>query len=553
MRRTHASLALAGSLLVAACADRVPTDPSPGAPSLRVDASDPTPTSLSLTKVGGYAGGGVGAAEITAFDRVSKRLFVVNGALGTVDVLDLQNPASPRKIATLSVSGGGANSVAADNGVAAVAIQGSPKTAPGTVAFYRTTTLQLISSVTVGALPDMVLFSPDGRYVLVANEGEPNDLYTTDPMGSVSIIDVTNITQPTVRTAGFTQFNGQADQLRAAGVRLFGYNNPSVAQDLEPEYVAVSEDSRTAWVTLQENNALAIVDIDAGVVTDIVPFGYKDHSLAANKLDASDRDDPDGDGPLTNSITIRNWPVLGMYQPDAIAAYTAGGQTYLVTANEGDARVYPPADIPGGPDEGDIFNEEARVGSLPLNTGIFSSAVCGGTCTGSARLGRLNVTRTLGLNPVTGLYDALYAFGARSFSIWTANGQLVWDSGDQLEQLTAALPMVKFNASNSNNTQDDRSDNKGPEPEGIALGRLGAKTFAFIGLERVGGIVVYDVTTPSSPSYVTYVNTRSGATGDRGPEGVIFVPAVRSPSKHPLVIVGNEVSGTTAVFQVTLH
>jgi len=552
MRRSF-PLALAATLVLAACADRVPTDPSGGAPSLRADASDPTPATLTLEKIGGFAGGGAGSAEITAFDPVSKRLFVVNGAQGTVDVLDLRNPASPRKIATLAVAGGGANSVAADNGVVAVAVEGSPKTTPGTVAFYRATTLQPISSVTVGSLPDMVTFSPDGRYVLVANEGEPNELYTTDPEGSISIIDVTNINRPTVRTAGFTQFNGQADQLRAAGVRLFGYNSPSVAQDLEPEYVAVSEDSRTAWVTLQENNALAVVDIEAGVVTDIKPLGFKDHSLAANKLDASDRDDPDGTGPLTNSVNIRNWPVLGMYQPDAIAAYTAGGQTYLVTANEGDARVYPPADIPGGPDEGDIFNEEARVGSLSLNTGIFSSAVCGGTCTGNARLGRLNVTRTLGLNPVTGLYDALYPFGARSFSIWTANGQLVWDSGDQLEQLTAALPMVKFNASHSNNNQDDRSDNKGPEPEGVALGRLGTKTFAFIGLERVGGVVVFDVTNPSSPSYVTYVNTRSGTAGDLGPEGVAFVPAVQSPNKRPLVIVGNEVSGTTAIFQVNLH
>lgn len=534
--RTPRAFALATAVLAAACAPETPTaGPSAAArgATLRAAPSDPTPASIELEKIGTWQGGGAAAAEISAYDDVSKRLFVVNGALGTVDVVDLRDPAKPAPLATLSVTafGASANSVSADRGVVAVAIEAATKTSPGTVAFYRATTLELISSVTVGALPDMLTFTPSGRYVVVANEGEPNTDYTVDPEGSVSIIDVHNVNQPTVRTATFTAFDGRADELRARGVRLFG-PGASVAQDLEPEYVAVDADERTAWVTLQENNALAVVDLASATVTDVVPLGYKRHDLAGNGLDASDRD---------GAVNIRTWPVLGMYQPDGIAAYTAGGQTFLVTANEGDARDYA------------AFAEEARVSTLPLNPAIFTAAACGGSCTANARLGRLNVTKTLGKNPATGLYDQLYAFGGRSFSIWSASGQLLWDSGEELEQRTRALPMVQFNASNTGNASDDRSDNKGPEPEGVVLGQLGEKTFAFIGLERVGGVMVYDVTNPASPQFVTYANTRTGDTGDLGPEGLAFVPANRAPGKEPLLIVSNEVSGTAAVFRIALR
>jgi hypothetical protein len=414
--------------------------------------------------------------------------------------------------------------------VVAIAIQAQSKTDPGTVAFYRATTLQVISSATVGALPDMLTFTPDGRTVLVANEGEPNDAYTVDPVGSVSVIDVSNVNRPSVRTADFRAYDGQAAALRQQGVRIFG-PGATVAQDLEPEYVAVAADGRTAYVTLQENNALAVVDVASATVTRVLPLGYKSHAAPGNGLDASDRDD---------RVNIRPWPVLGMYQPDAIAAYTVGGQTYLVTANEGDARDYPG------------FREEERVGNR-LEPAVFTAALCGGPCGGNANLGRLNVTNTLGLNPATGRFEALYAFGARSVSIWTASGQRVWDSGDELEQRTASLTAAPFNASNSDDVFDSRSDNKGPEPEGVVLGRLGEKTFAFVGLERIGGVAVYDVSTPQAPRFVTYTNTRQGLGGDLGPEGLAFVSAVDSPSKRPLLIVGNEVSGTTAIFQIDLH
>lgn len=489
-------------------------------------AAEPTPTTLALEKIGGFTPAAAGAHEITAYDPDSRRVFVVNGALGTVDVLDLSDPTAPTLVGTLDVSlwGGGVNSVAVKNGYVALAVAAAVKQHQGTVLFYKASDLSLVSSARVGALPDMLTFTPDGKYVLVANEGEPNDDYSNDPEGSISIIDVGNIMLPSVRTADFLAFNSQEASLKAAGVRIFG-PGASVAQDLEPEYIAVSADGATAWVTLQENNALAIVDIATAKVTAIKALGYKDHNVAGAGLDPSDKD---------GGVNIAPWPVYGMYQPDAIASYTVDGQTYLITANEGDARDY------AG------FAEESRVKNLTLGAGLDP------TLKTDAKLGRLNVTTTLGSADGGATYDALYAFGARSFSIWAADGTQVYDSGDELEQRTKDQTNVNFNAGNDNDELDNRSDNKGPEPEGVVVARFGAKHYAFIGLERVGGVIVYDVSNPLAPSYVTYLNTREGVTGDLGPEGIAFVPASASPNGKPLLIIGNEISGTTAIYQINL-
>lgn len=513
------------------------------------DAAEATPLSLSLEKIGGFNGGAVGAAEITAYDAATQRLFVVNGANGTIDVLDLRDPRSPTRVGTISVGslGASANSVAVHDGLVAVAVDANPKTNPGVVAFYDARDLRLLSQVAVGALPDMLVFTPDGLTVLVANEGEPSGYGVpgaADPEGSVSVITVNRGGTPTVRTADFRAFNTRAAELRTQGVRIFG-PGATVAQDLEPEYIALSEDGRTAYVTLQENNALAIVDVATARVLDVRGLGFKDHDVAGAGLDASDEDGGTNTNSGTPSIKIRPYPVKGMYLPDAIAAYTVGGETYLVTANEGDAR----ADWPG-------FNEETRVRAhcpAGLEPTVFPDAA---NLILDSNLGRLRVTTSpdgsnTGKN-AAGRCTELYAFGARSFSIWNSGVARVYDSGDQFEQRTQALANVKFNASNDNDTFDSRSPSKGPEPEGVVLGRIGTKTYAFIGLERVGGVMVYDVTDPRTPAFVTYLNTRAGTGGDTGPEGLAFVPAAKSPHGKPLLIVGNEVSGTTAIFQVNL-
>ncbi len=932
--------------------------------------------------LGTYASGiyDEGGAEIAAYDPASRRLFVVNAQAATVDVLDLSNPSNPTKSFTIDVTpyGAVANSVAVHNKTVAVAVEADPKTDPGHVVFF-TSSGAFLSTVEVGALPDMVTFSPNGRWVLVANEGEPNNDYSVDPEGSVSLIDVSKgaakLTQAQVRTAGFTSFNGATLD---ASIRIFG-PGASVAQDLEPESIAVSPDSRRAYVTLQENNALATVDIATAQVTSLTGLGFKDHNeveaaatlfsfdpdqmpvigttvggqemklggfsglhyeginpgngrlkfvthtdrgpnaepvegkrpfllpdftpeivrfeldrdlgtltlteriplkdtngdllsglpntavtggtdktphhdelpidllgnvipldplggdfeglvidptdgsfwmcdeyrpaiyhfssngqllkrlvpmgaaaaaglaagalgdevlpavlaqrrqnrgfegialnggkiyafvqsplrnpvslensalngmrnirvlefnpandatrqflyvmdnpslggagntradkigdavsagpgeflvlerdddklpgdapekiekkiyrfnlagatdvtgrdaavdvgggvlktidqmtpielnaqgvqpilkllevdldaagynlaekvegltmidpwtlavindndfgvsaitvdfdtgtftlndgytpenaqlgiidLFSNGLDASDRDGP-SNGPRIN---IHRWPVKGMYQPDGIAAFSynpsrknsGATQTMLVLANEGDAREYTGT---GG------LVEAVRVSSRTLDPTAFPNAAA---LKANSALGRLNVTKTLGDPDQDNDYDVLYAFGARSFSIRTAAGVLVWDSGDDLERITAAAFPANFNASNTNHDLDNRSDDKGPEPEGLAVGKAFGRTYVFVGLERIGGVVVYDITNPYAPTYVTYVNHRdfskapnSGQAGDLGPEGLVFVRAEDSPTGKPLLIVANEVSGTTTVFAI---
>jgi DNA-binding beta-propeller fold protein YncE len=357
-----------------------------------------------------------------------------------------------------------------------------------------------------------------------------------DPEGSVSIVDLSagagELRSDHVTNVDFRAFNEAALD---PSVRVFG-PGASAAQDFEPEYITVTSDSKTAYVTLQENNAIAVVDIAAGKATRVMGLGFKDHSVAGNGLDASDKD---------AAIRIQSWPVKGMYQPDSIACFTSGDMRYLITANEGDHRDY------GG------FCERFRVGdaTIALDGNVFDDA---DSLKAKTNLGRLYVTKTLGDADADGVCEDLYAFGTRSFSIWTEAGRLVFDSGDQLERITAERLSAQFNSDHTKNGSfDNRSDNRGPEPEGIALGLLGGRLYAFIGLERVGGIMVYDISFPQAPRFVTYVNNRNfsgdpaaGTAGDLGPEGLAFIPASDSPNGKPLLAVGNEVSGTVTIFQI---
>ena len=610
----HLLLSLLAAAALAACGgddDNTPVATPP---------AEATPKTLQLEKVGEYASGVYfeSAAEIPAFDAASKRGFVVNAQKGAVDVIDMTDPAQPAHIgmidATQLLAGASINSVAVHDGLVAVAVQAANKTDPGLLALYQASDLKLVGQAQVGALPDMLTFTPDGKTVLVANEAEPSDDYQTDPEGSISVVDVSTPAKPVVRTADFRAFNNQRAALLAKGVRLFG-PRASVAQDLEPEYIAVSADGKTAWATLQENNAFAIIDVANARVTDIVPLGYKDHGVEGQGLDASDTD---------KAANIRTWPgVFGMYLPDAMAAFQAEGKTWLITANEGDARAWGEDNAAywaGDASKG--FVEEFRVKHLinakgwsgragddlppQLNAlakgGLLNPAVfgyCGaeagkpGECRDDNALGRLTISWTQGYqtnadgtpklytaagvaDPVNGdrlMYDKLYAYGTRSISIWDEKGQQVWDSGDAMEQFLASdsckvgaarnIPCKDYFNSNheEGNTLDNRSDNKGPEPEGVTVGRIGEKTFAFVGLERMGGVLVYDVSQPQAPVQVDYINTREDWTtkdpstvksGDLGPEGLAFIPAAKSPNGKPLLMVGNEVSGTTAIFQLNL-
>ena len=682
-----------------------------------------------------------GAMEILAHDPVNQRIFAVNADAGGIDIFDISNPASISLMSSIDVSpyGAAANSVAYYGGFIVVAVEDDNKQANGRAVFYDVNGTY-IADIEAGALPDMVTFTPDGNKVIVANEGEPNDEYTIDPQGSVTIIDVSggipNLTQANATQVSFSQFDGQEATLRAQGIRIFGegpatatdlffseygegssqnkyleiYNgtgsdvdlsdyvvrenfngnfpwtgefffpagtiladgdvyilahedadsmitmhadtlvvNPfsggssyvctfngddvrglfkidaatgdtncidligyydlandstfdpgsgfdvagvsagmanhtlirkpdvmgggtdwyaiagtdsltseylvlpsnswadvgmhsitsgvvpsSASQDLEPEYVAVAPNGTMAFVVCQENNAMIKIDLSNNTITTIGALGFKDWSTGNNVMDASNR---------SSAVEFKNWPIFGMYQPDAMVAFEDNGTTYIATANEGDARDY------------DGYSEEERVEDLTLDATAFPNAA---DIQNEDSLGRMNITTTLGDTDGDGDYDELYAYGARSFSIWDENLSLVWDSEAQIGQQVFAQYPTQFNSTNDDNDSfKNRSDDKGTEPEAIDVAEMGGMRFAFIGLERMGGVMVYNITNPTAPSFVSYFLNRNftidadqpGA-GDLGPECVVFIPGSESPNGQPLLAVASEVSGTLSLYSV---
>jgi uncharacterized protein len=496
-------------------------------PTLTVAKED---KQITLTPIGRYDARSVitdiERAEIAAYDPATRRIFSINPTLFRVDVLGISDPTDPVLAFTIPL-GGRPNSIAIHKGVLAVAVENAIKTDPGFVKFFDTEGT-LLNTITVGALPDMLIFTPNGKRLLVANEGEPNSYGlpdSVDPEGSVSIIDMTlgaaNLTQAEIRTA---TFNDSIPKTNSSSIRVYG-PGATLPQDLEPEYIAVSHDSKTAWVTLQENNAIAILDIEAGVFTRLAGLGFKDHSRRRNAIDVSDQD---------GGINIANWPVFGMYQPDAIESYRVHGKSYLVMANEGETRNFPG------------FNEEVPVGSIGyvLDPTIFPNSA---TLKQNSNLGGLTVTRVNGDTDGDGDFDKIFVPGGRSFSIRTADGELVFDSGSDFERITGKQVPASFNSNGTAATFDSRSDNKGPEPEGVVLGKAFGRTYAFIGLERTGGIMVYDVSNPFDPSFVQYVNT---SPDDISPEGLLFIKGADSPNGKPLLVVSHEISSTTTIFEI---
>lgn len=481
---------------------------------------------IRLSYLSSYHSGefNTGAAEIVSFDPASQLAFLTNGSTKSVDAISLAQPESPSLSFSINLKPYGfPNSVAVQNGIVAVAVENSNPQANGLIVIFNTKG-EYLNKFVAGAMPDMVTFSPDARYILSANEGEPNDSYNIDPEGSITIIDleydVRKLSQKNVRNINFRALN--EDKLDPS-VRIFG-KNASIAQDLEPEYISVSQDSKTAWVSLQENNALAEIDIGSGHVKKIIGLGSLSHSNNKNAIDASDRD---------HGIHIKAWPVEGLFQPDSIATYTVANKTYIVTANEGAARNY------------SGFSEVARVANLTLDESLFAGLKS------EHKLGRLQVSTIGADSDNNGSVDKLMSFGTRSFSIWDSDGLSIYDSGSQFAKLTARDYPKLFNAN------DTRSDNKGAEPGALAIGQIGKSTYAFIGLERTGGIMVYNISIPKQAFFVDYINNISPQlppqdirAGDQSPKSIVFVSAKNSPNAQPFIITANEVSSTVSVYQI---
>jgi hypothetical protein len=507
------------------------------------DEDTPVPVATNeifLDSVSTFQNGASGSnsAEIVAHDPATQRLYIANSIAAKLDIVDFSNPATPTLLTSISMlpAYGNINSVAVRDSVVACAIENATNPQdPGKVVFFDYNGVY-ISEVTVGAMPDMLTFNHAGNKIVIACEGEPNNAYTNDPDGVVCVVDISggvqNVTQANVATITFTAYNGQENALRASGIRIYGPFNQA-SKDFEPEYVTVSDNDQLCWVTLQENNAMAMIDLTTNSVASVVPLGYKNYMTGSNALDGSDQ---------TTGIALMNAPVFGMYQPDAISQYTVNNQVYLLTANEGDARAW------------SGLNEESRLSGLTLDPLAFPY---GTQMKQNTMLGRLNCTNRLGDTDNDGDFDQIYTYGARSFSIWNGTtGSQVFDSGDQLERITATHPVYAplFNMSNGTGagTWKNRSDDKGPEPEGSAVAQINGDHFAFLCLERTGGVMVFNVNNPLAPTYATYRNHRTPTAGpDRGAEGIIYIPDSLSPNGNDLVILANEVSSTLTILQVT--
>lgn len=500
------------------------------------------PGDFQVTQIGRFTDNAVfaeDAAEIVAHDAQNQQLFVTNGNADRLDVLDVSDPANPSLTQSLNptdafAAAGGFTHVEAKNGIVAVGAENDSATGNGRVIFYDAATLEVLNTVEVGILPDNLQFSDDGNTVVTANEAEQVDededgTPEADPKSSVSIIDISNgVAAATVETLDFTQFDGQEDSLRDQGVRIFP--NRSASDDLEPEYVAINADGTEARIALQENNAFATVDLENNEITGLQGLGLKNYETSGQGLDAREN----------GVIEIENLPIKGLYQPDQIAAFEGpDGETFYASANEGDDR--------------DFDVSEAGEANLDPTTAATVS---------QNGLDELEISNIDGDTDGDGDIDDLVSFGGRSFAIWDSEGELVFDSGSDFEQIMAAEIPQGFNSDDEENEKDSESEEAGPEVEGITVGMVDGTMHAFVGLEKPGGVMIYDISTPSDATFVDYLNNRDfnqpienedGSVnlnaGDSGPEGLEFIDAADSPTDAPVLAIGNEITGTVTMYE----
>ena len=500
----------------------------------------PAPSNqIELNYIGSFdpSGANTSTCEIVVHDPASQRLFTTSAVAGFLDIINFSDPTAPTVITSVNMNPyGGVTSVAVKNGIVAVASPNADETLNGSVVFFDTNGV-FLKQVTVGALPDMVTFTPDGTKVMTANEGQPNANYSIDPEGSVSVINISggiaSLTQANVTTLLFTAYNAQEAALIASGVRKLKATS-TMSQDFEPEYITISADSQKAWVSLQENNAIAEINLTNTTIAEVWALGTKDISIPGNGMDISDNN---------GQVLIANWPIKAFYLPDGIASYTSGGQNYIVTANEGDEKEYTG------------FTERTTVGAATytLDSAVFPNA---SVLKQTYNMGRFRVTNLNGNTDADADFEIINCVGTRSFSIFnTTTKQIVYDSGDAFERYTAATLPTLFNADHEDNVAKGRSRAKGPEPEGVTTAQIGSQTFAFISLERVGGVMVYNVTDPNNVTFVDYKNSRSTSAyaGDHGPEGITYIRPENSATGKPYVLVANEISGTITIFEVDLN
>ncbi|MFF2094553.1 choice-of-anchor I family protein [Paenibacillus sp. NPDC058174] len=517
-------------------------------------------TKLNIEKIGEYSLGVTnkdgGVAEIVKYNKDNGKFYLVNGSGNppSLDIVSLGNgKGSFTKEHTILVQ-----SLAETNGFRygdltsvdvntttkriSVSVQEADPIKPGKILVLDYDG-NLLKEYGAGVQPDMIKSTADGRYILTADEGEPRTA-AGDPKGSITIVDTTTDTAKQVYfddelvIGDDVYIRGASDPV--TGLIMGKGSKADALYDFEPEYIALSSDNKQAYVTLQENNAVAVIDIGAGKVNAVKTLGFKDYNDPRNSLDLV------SDG----TIKLENVPFKGMYMPDGIASQTINGSTYLFTANEGDATEWPV--------EGDTSGWAGRKNAVKLGSlkgQLDSGSAAGAFLNGTNAYDDVEVVSGVGT-------DSIYMYGGRSFSIRHADTmEQVYDSGNDFETITSQGSTAEyFNSSHSKVKMDDRSPKKGPEPEDVKTGVVGNKVLAFVGLERIGGFMTYDVTDPAHANFVNYTNTRvfldskgkANLDTDTGPEGLEFIPAEDSPTGQPLLLVAYEVGGKVSAYQLNV-
>jgi hypothetical protein len=505
---------------------------------------------LSTYRVSGFADSAVDGP--LPYDADRHRLYFPVPSKQRIDVIDISDPTAPEKVRSIELGqfGNVMNGVAYNGKVLAIAFSAG-KNAPGVVVLLDRTGDLRSPPIQVGFQPTSIVFTPDRRTMVVPCAGEATADYSDDPDGTVALIDTCDFDacrDQTVKILDFSRFNKRKSALIKAGVRIYG-PGASVAEDIEPAAVAIAPDSHTAWVTVQRNNAIAKVNLRTRTIVRISPVGFKDNSLEGQGLDASDVD---------GAINIRPWPLHSFYHPDKIFALKRGAEIFLVTANEGDPRDF------------SDYSEVTTVAGLDLDPSAFPTAAL---LKQRQNLGRLEVSAIDGDTDGDGDHDAIYAYGGRSFAVWTTSGRLLFDSGDSFERVLSEAVPAYFNVSDTDNNFDSRSRTRGAEPEPLDVGVIDGRTYAFIGFERTGGVMAYDITdprdgSPASDRFQQYINYRNFAvdpadcidvndppaacrsTGDLSVEGVTFIPRSQSPIDRPLLVLSHETTPSVTIYGI---
>jgi hypothetical protein len=514
------------------------------------------------------------SAASVAYDKESRRLFIANPFDARLEIYAIDDPAAPALLKTVPLgfySGrcdasllhcSRPNHVAVADGVVAVVVVNDPATEPGRLVLMDTDGT-ILHDLAAGPSPTWVAFTPDRTRIVVANQGVASGDYRIDPEGSLAIVtDWATAAGPTVTPVSLQSFNARKAELIDRGVRVYGpcvaSTGPcevTVAQDLEPVALTIAADSSRAWITFEANNAIGVLDIREARVVDIRSLGLKDHGRWLNRLDAT----------VDQDFDLLPWPVKGMYQANGIDRFRSFGRTYLITANRGNWRES--SAFEGGTERLTVA-EACANGRLPAPL-CYSKVINGvqGLAAGVPTLSIAGHPLRFNADPAAPLAQP-QTFGGRSFAIWTTDGRLVHDSGAALEAITHRACPAFFNSQSDQNTFDDRSDEKGPEPEGVVTAGIGGRTFAFVTLRRIGGVMVFDVSLPWLPIFQQYINNRdfsinpkslpagfpseyfvNCAAGDLQSVKPVFVAAADAPGGKPLLLVVNNYSGSVTLLR----